>query len=30
VRRLLRRRGVLEAVDADFAAVFERRDHVRP
>ena len=30
VRRPLRRRGVLEAVDADFAAVFERRDHVRP
>ena len=30
VHRPLRRRGVPEAVNADFAAVFERRDHVRP
>jgi len=30
VRRPLQRRGVPEAVDADFAAVFERRNHVRP
>ena len=30
VGRLLWRRGVPEAVDADFAAVFERRDHVGP
>ena len=30
VGRPLRRRGVPEAVDADFAAVLERRDHVRP
>jgi len=30
VRRPLQRRGVPETVDADFAAIFERRDHVRP
>jgi len=30
VHRPLRRRGVPETVDADFTAVFERRDHVRP
>jgi len=30
VGRPLRRRGVPEAVDADFAAVFERHDHVGP
>jgi len=30
VRRPLRRRGVPEAVDPDFSAIFERRDHVGP
>ena len=30
MHRPLRRRGIPEAVDADFATVLERRDHVRP
>jgi len=30
MHRLLRRQGVPEAVDVDFATVFEHRDYVHP